>query len=497
MDTAPILHWPPEVLKEGGLPTDGDLLVRFRDGRGDESEAAFAALMRRHGPMVLGVCRRVLNDGEDALDAYQATFLILVLKAGTVRRRDSVASWLYGIARHVSLRIRRAEARRREHERLRLRISDAPTGGPFDAHEAVHDEVARLPAKFREAVVLCYLEGLTAEAAAERLGCPRGTILSRLSRARDRLRGQLARRGLAVPAALITAGMTARVDAALSPALCEQTYQALLSGQVSPAVNVAAGTTMQTLTRGVVIAKLQVGTAVLAVGCMAYVAWAMMRDDGISAQVVPFRRVPAPVDDEARSRKATALRQIGLGLLNTPERLPPAAIVGLDGTLLLSWRVAILPWIGHAELYHRFRLHEPWDSPHNRSLISEMPTLYLTTGEGTLAGGLTHFRAFGGRDSALTTPNGIRLGDVRDGMADTILVVEAEEAVPWTRPEALSVETSISPLGRPEDPDFLALFCNGEVRVIRKVVGEAKLQAAITPSGGEPIRGTEIGQVAR
>lgn len=497
MDTAPILPRPPGVLKGGGLPTDGDLLVRFRDGRGDESGAAFAALMRRHGPMVLGVCRGVLGDGEDALDAYQATFLVLVRKAGTVRRRDAVASWLYGVARHVSLRIRKAEARRREHERRRATMHDVPSGGPFDAHEAVHDEVARLPARFREAVVLCYLEGLTAEAAAERLGCPRGTILSRLWRARDRLRGRLARRGLAVPAALLTAGIAARVEAAVPQALLEATSRAVLDGQVSQAASLAAGATEQALARGVVIAKLQVATAVLAVGCVAGVAWAAIRGGAAPAQAIPPGRGPAPAGDEALSRKATALRQIGLGLLEAPDRLPPPAILGPDGAPMLSWRVAILPRIGHAELYNRFRFDEPWDGPHNRALIPEMPALYLTTGEGTLADGLTHFRAFGGRDSALAGPNGIQPHDIRDGLADTLLVVEAGEAVPWTRPDALSVEPGMPPLGRPEGLDFLALFCNGEVRVVRKAVGEAKLRAAVTRSGGEPIRAAELGEVAR
>jgi len=206
----------------GGL-TDGQLLERFVAGDASTSEAAFAALVERHGPMVLRTCRQVVGDPHDALDASQATFLVLTRKAASVRARDSVAGWLHGVARRVALRARRDAARRRAHEHNAARDrpqthAPAADASPEDL-SILHEELARLPARFREPIVLCHLEGLTAEAAAERLGCPRGTVLSRLSRGRKRLLHRLLRRGLAPAAGLAAAGLSARSETALLGAL--------------------------------------------------------------------------------------------------------------------------------------------------------------------------------------------------------------------------------------------------------------------------------------
>jgi RNA polymerase sigma factor (sigma-70 family) len=178
--------------------SDEQLLERFATRHDEAAEAAFAALVDRHGPMVLGVCRRWLRDPNDAHDAFQATFLVLVRKAGGIRKRDSLAHWLYGVATRVSAHARVSSARRRAVERRAG--ESAPTSyespPPADAFE-VWEDVERLPANLRAAVVLCYLEGLTHEQAAQRLGWPVGTVRSRLARARERLRGALRRRGLA------------------------------------------------------------------------------------------------------------------------------------------------------------------------------------------------------------------------------------------------------------------------------------------------------------
>lgn len=184
--------------------TDGQLLDRFASRHDEAAEAAFAALVGRHGPMVLRVCRRTLADPNDAHDAFQATFLVLMRKAATVRRRDTVGPWLYGVARRVAARSRAAAARRREVETQAVRPQAEAPG--FDGPGAeLWDEVDRLPESQRSAVVLCYLEGLTHEQAAARLGWPVGTVRSRLARARDRLRGRLERRGLGPVAGLVPA----------------------------------------------------------------------------------------------------------------------------------------------------------------------------------------------------------------------------------------------------------------------------------------------------
>src|SRR4051794_21504872 len=157
--------------------SDGQLFERFLNARDGADQAAFAALVERHGPMVLRVCRQVLGDSHDAQDAFQATFLVLVRKAGAVRKMDSVASWLYGVAHRIAVRARTDASRRRTYERRGAVLAVDDPGGTdqVETFPDLHEEIARLPERYREPVVLCYLEGLTTEAAAQRLGWPRGT----------------------------------------------------------------------------------------------------------------------------------------------------------------------------------------------------------------------------------------------------------------------------------------------------------------------------------
>jgi RNA polymerase sigma factor (sigma-70 family) len=250
----------------GGL-TDGHLLERFADRR---DEAAFEALVDRHGPMVLRVCRGLLADPHDVEDAFQATFLVLVRRAGSVSKADSVASWLFGVARRVAARARVDAARRRRHERIAA-VPESSTpgeGAPPDPGPALHDEVARLPGRYREAVVLCYLEGYTCEEAARRLGRPVGTVKARLSRARGRLRDRLACRGIG-PTAGATFGATAAGAPPAVPAglLRATTEAATRLGGPGAAAAVA-------LTRGVLrsmlLTKMKLAAAVaLAIGAAA------------------------------------------------------------------------------------------------------------------------------------------------------------------------------------------------------------------------------------
>ena len=188
------------LFSTGGVSglNEGQLLERFVAQR---DEAAFEALVVRHGPMVLGVCRQLLHDPNDVDDAFQATFLVLVRKAGTLRRRDLLGNWLYGVAYRVALRARGTAARRLATETPTEGMETVATArGPSPTDEAalkeLHDEVHRLPDHYRAPVVLCDLQGLTHEEAAAQLGWPVGTVKGRLSRARNLLRTRLTRRGL-------------------------------------------------------------------------------------------------------------------------------------------------------------------------------------------------------------------------------------------------------------------------------------------------------------
>jgi RNA polymerase sigma factor (sigma-70 family) len=183
------------VRREGEL-TDARLLGAYVAGR---DEAAFAALVRRHGPMVLGVCRRVLRNGHDAEDAFQATFLVLARKAASVRPAGAVGGWLYGVAYRAALKAREAAARRRERplEAAQEPASEAAATHAQELAELLDREVSGLPEKYRLPVVLCDLGGKTGREAAGILGWPEGTVTGRLTRARRLLARRLARRGLA------------------------------------------------------------------------------------------------------------------------------------------------------------------------------------------------------------------------------------------------------------------------------------------------------------
>jgi RNA polymerase sigma factor (sigma-70 family) len=188
--------------------TDGELLERFGRGREESAEAAFAVLVERHGAMVLRVCHQVLRNEHDAEEAAQATFLVLARRAASIRRRDSVACWLHGVALRVASKARVMAARRRTHERrggqaMVARQANHTQGDAILDHERwdlLHEEVGRLPDTFRSAVVLCDLEGRTQEQAAAQLRCPLGTVQSRLARGRAKLKARLERRGLELSA---------------------------------------------------------------------------------------------------------------------------------------------------------------------------------------------------------------------------------------------------------------------------------------------------------
>ena len=225
--------------------SDEDLLDQFLTGGKLDGQDAFRALVERHGPMVLGVCRYVLNQDQDAEDAFQATFLQLSRKGASIRNRRVLAGWLHEIAYRIALRSRASAVRRRTLERQGMAMVP-PVMNFEDQGEQVamkelrpvlHEEVDRLPDKYRIPVILSYLEGKTNEEVAAQLQWPVGTVKGRLSRARDLLRSRLTRRGLALSAAfLMTALSRGRVFAELVPAeLVRKTVK--LAAKTGPAAS--------------------------------------------------------------------------------------------------------------------------------------------------------------------------------------------------------------------------------------------------------------------
>lgn len=179
--------------------SDGQLLEAFLASR---DEPAFEALVLRHGGMVMGVCRRILGNLHDAEDAFQATFLVLVRKADSIRPREMVGNWLHGVACHTAMKAKLYSARRqtRENKSAQEQASEAPETPDNGWLHLLDQELNGLPTQYRVPIVLCDLEGKTRKEAARVMGCPEGTISGRLARARQMLAKRLKRQGVAVPA---------------------------------------------------------------------------------------------------------------------------------------------------------------------------------------------------------------------------------------------------------------------------------------------------------
>jgi len=312
--------------------SDSQLIDRFLTRGGEAAERAFAMLVERHGPMVLRVCGNILSAPHDVEDALQATFLILLRKAGTIRDRTSCASWLHGVALRAAAGIRTADARRRSHERRVARgVNEVSAGdgagSPDELRGVIDQELGRLRAQYRSPLVLCYLEGLSCEEAACRLGWPVGTVKSRLARGRGRLRDRLVRRGL-VPTAAI--GLPAPSRATVPPALAakvvaeaERVMAGASSGLAcSPAV---ASRVRSELRRGWVLRSAWVATALVAVGLVASAAALASREQGRAVATPVLARVAEPEPD-AGPIHARVIDRDGKGVAGTEVRVFGKAI---------------------------------------------------------------------------------------------------------------------------------------------------------------------------
>jgi RNA polymerase sigma factor (sigma-70 family) len=236
MPTSPlsvvIQHLMADFGPDGGGMTDGELLARFLSSRDDN---ALAALVRRHAPMVWGVCCRLLHNHHDAEDAFQATFLVLVRKAADVPRQ-AVANWLYGVARQTAVRLRATTAKRRRRETQVVTMPEPTVAEVRDAdlQSVLDEELSRLPDHYRGVVVLCDLEGMTRKEAARQLGIPEGSVASRLARARVLLAKRLTQRGVALSGGMLAAMLSRKVASASAP-------PALVSSTIKSASLLAAG----------------------------------------------------------------------------------------------------------------------------------------------------------------------------------------------------------------------------------------------------------------
>jgi RNA polymerase sigma factor (sigma-70 family) len=320
---------------------DAELLARFV-GRRDE--AAFTALVGRHGPLVWSVCRRLLPDSHDAEDAFQATFLTLARKATSIRKPGALGPWLYGVAARAAAQARTERAR----QSARTLPIPQPPADPLSELSArelsglLDEELLRLPERCRAPLVLCYLEGRTRDEAAQQLGWSLGTLKRRLERGRGLLRSRLARRGVVLSGALLAALLPQRA-AALPPGLFSATVQ---SAMMPGIVSVRAMVWANNVGRGLSLSRLRLGAAltlVMAAGLTLAGVTLLSRDRDETTQPAALPTTPASADREPAARAdqqgeplpAGAVARVGSSRLRHGSYLASLGY-SADGSMLIS-----------------------------------------------------------------------------------------------------------------------------------------------------------------
>jgi RNA polymerase sigma factor (sigma-70 family) len=602
------------ALQTNHASSDCELLERFVESH---DEAAFMALIERHGLMVFGVCRRALPNSHDAEDACQAVFIVLARKAASVRKKASLGSWLHGVAYRVAVTLKRDQARRNKRERSTRATTPRDPAAEVTWREVqfiLDEELQRLPERLRAPLILCYLECLTRDEAAAKLRLSAGALHGRLERARSILRERLGKRGLTLSSALSAAALGENVvQAAIPPMfLVSSTKVAMLIASGQPLTKTVVATNVLILAKEVLtsmfITKLKLGT--IAVLCAGLVLTAIggfsdsqvvaqdSRPGGLTPKAVSpaerpendaefIRRIskdlrgtePSPAEQHffvaskeagkrqklvdlfiverqakkeladqqtkeallrreaeqkqalleqmlkiaeiaeqqkllaqraaevqkkkllleelqkvreaaARTRSVNNLKQIGLAMHNyhdTYGHFPPAAICDKNGKPLLSWRVALLPYIEQNNLYQQFKLDEPWDSEHNKALAEIIVKTYVHPGQTEEKMGLSHYRLFHGKEAMFDLRKGRRLRDITDGTSNTIMVVEAAEGVPWTKPDdfAYDAKKPLPKFGAFSKGGFNALMGDGSVKFVSSKASAKALRVAITANAGD------------
>ncbi|HEV3145567.1 MAG TPA: sigma-70 family RNA polymerase sigma factor [Gemmataceae bacterium] len=296
--------------------SDGQLLQNYLSRR---EEAALAILVRRHGPMVWGVCRRILHHSHDAEDAFQATFLVFVRKAASIASKELVGNWLYGVAYQTAMKARTMAAKRRERERQVIEMPEAEAVSHDlwrDLQPLLDHALSCLPDKYRIPVVLCDLQGKSRKAAAQQIGCPEGTVAGRLARARTMLAKRLARHGVTATGAALAAALAEEAASAKVPlAVASGTIKAATIFAAGPA---AAGGALsarpvalaERVLKTMLLTKLKIATAVLAMfavlgGGVAALSQKVLADMPALPGAPPVL-AEKPADPPAKDRKETA-----------------------------------------------------------------------------------------------------------------------------------------------------------------------------------------------
>ena len=487
------------LFRRGTVPAGDRALLDWFLSEGDE--AAFEAIVARHGPMVRGVCRRLLGSSHDADDAFQATFLVLVRKARHLRDSDRLGPWLYGVATKVAIRSRsRSASRRDRHE---ASFDDFPARDDrgrsdwLDVWPILDVELGRIPAKYREVLILCLLEGSTVEEAAGRLSCPLGTVKSRLARGREALKSRLTSRGIAPAVALaVVAGTSSTAFASpVSEALIRTTMTTIARGGVAPGiVALTQGVAPSMFPKSIAMTALLCGG--IAVSVLGAAGWmkasARVQEPGPGAATAPVAEAGGAGLQQNEAQTKIHLREILLAFhnyANVNGHFAPAAIYGSDGKPKLSWRVALLPYLGREDLYKKFHLDESWDSPHNKPLTDEMPGVFGTP-MAPMPQGVTRIQGFVGKGAMFEGSTGTTIESVTDGTSNTIMVALGKAPVLWSQPVDMPFGAGEIPAMLYDgDPNgYLVATGDGSVKTVPKSQARM-LKYLVTRNGGEVIDG--------
>jgi len=327
MATAPLRAVLPHLCKLTGSEqmmerTDQQLLQDFLTCH---DQASFAALVRRHGAMVLRVCRHVLRHEQDSEDAFQATYLVLARNASSIRKGEALASWLHGVAYRVAMRARRDATRRRTHERQAGAMSPTTSSGDVDWRDmqaVMDEEIQRLPEKYRSSFVLCFLEGMSQSEAARELGLKQGTIWSRLAQARKLLRQRLSRRGVSLSAVLGVAGLVEGTEA-VPPSLVASTVRVVSQAVSGRLISAKAAALAEGVSKPMFLTRLKTVTVLclVAVGAILVGGGLMMKGKADAQPPAPpqqetprdgLRVEPQSIQGKARTAPPqVALREMG------------------------------------------------------------------------------------------------------------------------------------------------------------------------------------------
>ena len=499
------------ICVEAAAPTDAQLWEQFV-GTGDQQ--AFEALVRRHGSMVFACARRVLSDRSEAEDVFQATFLTLARAGAQLRHPEAMTSWLYQTAFRIAQRARTKRPLTGSPDSEPATMTNESDLAWREVRGILDEELQRLPDSLRSPLMLCYLNGLSRDEAARQLGCSFDQLKRRLEKGRETLRHRLERRGVAGAGLALTVLSPELLQATLPEPMIENTLALVVGREAAvPATVALLMTPAGTLTKGLAMKSIAVALLCAGAGVWVFARGEAEPQEKEKPPVVnpakPEAKEPwpalEPYDNQAQEARACTGQQSAVSLNNLKIIMLavhnhhdtygylPSDILDKDGKPLLSWRVALLPFLDNAALYNEFKLDQPWDSEHNAKLMAKMPRVFRLSFE-PKGGTQTYYQAFSGRGTPLQaveydadalkalrkgkeaggdagsagsgdTPGGAgsnadpapneiqppkpggkkgfaktKISSVTDGLSNTIGVVEAGPPVAWTKPGGISFD---------------------------------------------------------